>query len=70
MAKQGVVQPSHYHVIYDTIKESEEKIQTLTYKLCFTYYNVVGSIKVPAPLQYANRLANLIGDRSRKSGKD
>ena len=37
----------------------------MTYKLCFTYYNVSGSIKVPAPIQYANRLANLIGDRSK-----
>lgn len=37
----------------------------LTFKLCYTYYNVSGSIKVPAPIQYANRLANLIGDRGK-----
>merc|ERR1712080_741716 len=65
LSRQGVVAPTHYTVIFDTIKEPEEKIQMLTYKLCFTYYNVSGSIKVPAPIQYAHRLANLIGDRAK-----
>ena len=37
----------------------------LTFKLCYTYYNVSGSIKVPAPIQYAHRLANLVGDRGK-----
>lgn len=49
-SRQGVVSPTHYTVLYDDIKEEEEKIQLLTYKLCFTYYNVSGSIKVPAPI--------------------
>lgn len=64
-ARVGVVSPTHYIVVYDTIKEDASKIQLLTYKLCYTYYNVSGSIKVPAPVQYAHRLANLIGDRSK-----
>ena len=64
-SRQGVVSPTHYTVLYDDIKEEEEKIQLLTYKLCFTYYNVSGSIKVPAPIQYAHRLANLVGDRGK-----
>jgi len=66
-SRQGVVSPTHYTVLYDTILEEQEKIQLLTYKLCFTYYNVSGSIKVPAPIQYAHRLANLIGDRAKGS---
>lgn len=49
-SRQGVVSPTHYFVIHDTICEPEEKIQLLTFKLCFTYYNVSGSIKVPAPI--------------------
>jgi aubergine-like protein len=42
----------------------------LTYKLCYTYYNVSGSIKVPAPIQYAHRLANLVGDRAKGPHKE
>jgi len=68
ISRQGCVSPTHYTVLYDSIGEAEEKIQLLTFKLCFTYYNVSGSIKVPAPIQYANRLANLVGDRSKGKG--
>ncbi|CDW80416.1 macronuclear development protein 1 [Stylonychia lemnae] len=63
VARVGVVSPTHYVVVYDSIKEDAQQIQLLTYKLCYTYYNVSGSIKVPAPVQYAHRLSNLIGDR-------
>eukprot|EP00347_Sterkiella_histriomuscorum_P022394 403330644 len=65
VARVGVVSPTHYTVVYDSIKEDAAKIQLLTYKLCYTYYNVSGSIKVPAPVQYAHRLSNLIGDRAK-----
>jgi len=27
------------------------------------YYNWIGSIKVPAPVQYANKLSNLVADK-------
>lgn len=66
-SRQGVVSPTHYIVVHDTILADPVQIQALTYKLCYTYYNVSGSIKVPAPVQYAHRLANLIGDRSTKN---
>jgi len=36
----------------------------LTYKLWYLYYNVAGSIRVPAPLRYANWLAKLLTERS------
>ena len=64
-SRQGVVSPTHYVVVYDSIQKDANLIQLLTYKLCFTYYNVSGSIKVPAPVQYAHRLANLIGERAK-----
>jgi len=31
----------------------------MTYKLWFLYYNVTGSIDIPAPLKYSNDLAKL-----------
>ena len=70
IGRVGVVSPTHYVVIYDSIKQDPSKIQLLTYKLCFTYYNVSGSIKVPAPVQYAHRLANLVGDRAKGHTKE
>ena len=57
-------------VVYDSICKDANLIQVLTYKLCFTYYNVSGSIKVPAPVQYAHRLANLVGERAKDPQKD
>ena len=75
---QGSATPTHYFVLScwapkdgqyveeppDQIPEDVfKKLQGLTYKLCYMYYNWSGSIKVPAPIQYAAKLSNLIGDR-------
>jgi aubergine-like protein len=68
-AKQGLASPTRYTVIYDSIGASPDKIELLTYKLCYTYYNVSGSIKEPAAIRYAHRLAALIGERGGK-GKE
>jgi argonaute-like protein implicated in RNA metabolism and viral defense len=35
----------------------------LTYKLCHSYFNVAGPINVPAPVQYAFKLAKLLAER-------
>lgn len=42
---------------------STVKIHCLSYKLCYMYYNWLGSIKIPAPIQYAHKLAGLVGDK-------
>jgi aubergine-like protein len=68
---QGSATPTHYHVIHNDLEtENAERneqimkdIQVLSYKLCFMYYNWVGAIKIPAPIQYAHKLSNLIADR-------
>ncbi|XP_065548859.1 piwi-like protein 1 isoform X2 [Lathamus discolor] len=59
--RNGCVAPTHYNVIYDTSKLKPDHIQRLTYKLCHMYYNWSGLIRVPAPCQYAHKLAFLVG---------
>jgi len=74
---QGSASPTHYHILSyftqvgeDYVENTEAvpeqmkyQIELLTYKLCYMYYNWSGSIRVPAPIQYAHKLSNLIGDR-------
>ncbi|XP_009955581.1 PREDICTED: piwi-like protein 1, partial [Leptosomus discolor] len=59
--RDGCVAPTHYNVIYDTSKLKPDHMQRLTYKLCHMYYNWPGVIRVPAPCQYAHKLAFLVG---------
>ncbi|XP_003704269.1 argonaute 3 [Megachile rotundata] len=59
--RQGTVSPTHYVVVYDNKNMKPEHIQRLTYKLCHLYYNWPGTIKVPAPCQYAHKLVSLVG---------
>ena len=59
--RQGTVSPTHYIVVYDSKNMKPEHIQRLTYKLCHLYYNWPGTIKVPAPCQYAHKLVSLVG---------
>ncbi|XP_077378669.1 piwi-like protein 1 [Festucalex cinctus] len=57
----GSVSPTHYNVVYDTSGLKPDHMQRLTYKLCHMYYNWQGIIAVPAPCQYAHKLAFLVG---------
>lgn len=59
--RQGTVTPVNYNIIEDTTGFKPDHFQKLTYKLCHLYYNWPGTIKVPAPCQYAHKLAFLIG---------
>lgn len=57
--REGTVAPTNYNVIYDTSGLLPEHMQQLTYKLCLMYYNSAASVRVPAPCQYAHKLAFL-----------
>lgn len=57
---QGTVTPTSFHVIEDTCGLDVDKIQQLTYKLCHMYFNWSGTVRVPAPVQYAHKLAFLV----------
>jgi len=59
--RQGTVSPTNYNVIYDTSGLSADKTQRLSYKMCHLYYNWSGTVAVPAPCQYAHKLAYLTG---------
>ncbi|XP_075980297.1 argonaute 3 isoform X2 [Anticarsia gemmatalis] len=58
---QGTVTPTHYVVVYDDSGMPPDHCQRLTYKLCHLYYNWPGTVRVPAPCQYAHKLAYLVG---------
>ena len=64
-----MVSPCRYTVLFDSIADTPDKIEHLTYKLCYTYYNVSGAIKEPSCIRYAHRLAALVGERGGK-GRD
>ncbi|KAH7946707.1 hypothetical protein HPB52_003764 [Rhipicephalus sanguineus] len=59
--RQGTVAPTHYNVIYDTTGLKPDHMQRLSYKLTHLYFNWPGTIRVPAPCQYAHKLAFLAG---------
>ena len=62
--RQGMVAPTKYTIIFDEIKADSWMIESLTYKLCFGYFNVSGAIKEPSVIRYAHRLALLVGERA------
>lgn len=64
--QQGCVSPTHYNVVFDTSGLKPDHMQRLTYKLCHMYYNWQGIIRVPAPCQYAHKLAFLVGQSIHK----
>ncbi|KAF0766760.1 piwi-like protein Ago3, partial [Aphis craccivora] len=68
--RQGTVNPTHYIVLKNGCNLSVENVQRLSYKLCHLYYNWCGTVKVPAPVQYAHKLAYLIGQNVRKMPND
>uniref|UniRef100_T1IRX1 Uncharacterized protein n=1 Tax=Strigamia maritima TaxID=126957 RepID=T1IRX1_STRMM len=59
--RQGTVGPTQYNVIYDRSNLIPDRMQRFTYKLTHLYYNWQGTIRVPAPCQYAHKLAFLVG---------
>ena len=62
---QGTVNPTSYNVVKDTSGLLPKHIQALTYKLTHLYYNWPGTVRVPAPCQYAHKLAFLVSTSSR-----
>ena len=56
-ANQGCVLPTHFFVPKNSSSLKKIEIEHLTYALCYYYFNWAGPIKVPAPCQYAHKIA-------------
>lgn len=59
--RQGTISPTNYNVLHDSSGLSADRMQRLTYKMCHLYFNWSGTVSVPAPCQYAHKLAYLTG---------
>ena len=57
----GTVSPTHYLVVHDDTLLSADQLQLLVFKLSHLYFNWSGTIRMPAPVQYAAKLAGLVG---------
>ena len=56
-ATQGCIQPTHFYVTKNESRLTKVELQQLTFSLCHFYFNWAGPIKVPAPAQYAHKIA-------------
>nr|AJW77406.1 piwi-like protein 2 [Alitta virens] len=65
---QGTVSPTHFVVVHDSTEWKIDNLQKLSYKLTHLYYNWPGTIRVPAPCQYAHKLAYMVSQNL--SGKN
>jgi aubergine-like protein len=59
--RQGTATPTNYHVVHDSSGLQPIHLQALTFKLTHLYYNWPGTVRVPAPCQYAHKIAFLVG---------
>jgi aubergine-like protein len=68
-SRQGLANPVYYTVLHDGTQGTPVEVRphalfTLSYKLCFMYYNWTGPVRCPAPVMFAHKLAYLLGDLS------
>jgi len=56
----GTVTPTHY-VVIDNGSMQLDMIQKVAYALSHMYFNWTGTVKIPAPCQYARKLGELTG---------
>ena len=67
-ARQGIPKAVNFVVIYADEDVNQEEIEEFCYKMCFMYFNWIGSVKLPAPCKLAEKLAELC-DTSKGKGE-
>jgi aubergine-like protein len=67
---QGTVSPTKYIILTETGTLKPQHHQKLAYKMTHMYYNWCGTIRVPAPCQYAHKLAYLTGENIRQQASE
>ncbi len=60
--RSDTINPTSFNVIHDTAGLSPDRLHRLTFKLCHLYFNWLGTVRVPAPILYAHKLASLVGE--------
>ncbi|CAL8139170.1 unnamed protein product [Orchesella dallaii] len=58
--RHGTVNPTHFVVMNPNDEIKTDLIQKLAYVTSFMYYNWSGTVRVPAMVQYAHKLADLL----------
>ena len=49
--------------LYNAMTQLSHKgLHTLTFHLCHSFFNWLGTVKMPAPTEYASRMVKFIGD--------
>ncbi|KAI8816009.1 Piwi domain-containing protein [Fimicolochytrium jonesii] len=54
---QGTSRSAHYHVLHDDNKFTADKLQEMTYRLCYLYARCTRSVSVCPPIYYADLVA-------------
>lgn len=63
---RGTAKPVHYKVLYNNTNFEEGVLEELIFAESFNYMNWTGSIRIPAPLQYAEKLVKFVGEHINK----
>jgi hypothetical protein len=50
---RGTATMTHFHCIYDSIELELEKLEDITHRLCYYYWNWPGAIRIPSALKFA-----------------
>lgn len=60
--RSGTCTPTHYHVIHNTTRLTEDEFWKVCNFQCYNYFNWFGAVRCPGPAQNAHKLAYMYGE--------